>query len=206
MNITGLATARVSVSTVLPPPPNVIFPTSTADFTSADYDTLYLGNIRAVGSVASTTTTTGTIIVTGGIGVSGNVIAGGTFQGTATSAQYADLAEKYLTDCDYEIGTVVTVGGDAEVRACVFGDRAIGTVSANPAFMMNKDLENGTYIALKGRVPCKVIGSVRKGDRLIAGNNGHAQIASFHLYCDTFAIALETNNDTGSKIIEALVL
>jgi len=185
---------------------NIPIPTSTANFTSATYDTLYLGNIRAVGSVASTTTTTGTVIVTGGIGLSGNVVAGGTFQGTATSAQYADLAEKYLADQDYEIGTVVTVGGSAEVRACIFGDRAIGTVSANPAFMMNKDLENGTYIALKGRVPCKVIGTVRKGDRLIAADNGHAQIAGFHQYPDVFAIALESSNDTGSKIIEALIL
>ena len=185
---------------------NIPIPTSTANFAGADYDTLYLGNVRAVSNVASTTSTTGTIIVTGGIGVSGNVVVGGTFQGTATSAQYADLAEKYLADQDYEIGTVVTVGGPAEVRACIAGDRAIGTVSANPAFMMNKDLENGTYIALKGRVPCKVIGSVRKGDRLVAGNNGHAEHAEFHQYPDVFAIALESNDNNNSKIIEVLVL
>ena len=92
---------------------------------------------------------------------SGN-IAAVLFQGTATSARYADLAEKYLADADYETGTVVIVGGDKEVTASTWGQRAVGVVSANPAYMMNSELEGGTYIALKGRVPVKVIGVVRK--------------------------------------------
>lgn len=128
------------------------------------------------------------------------------FQGTATAAQYADLAEKYLTDKEYDAGTVVAVGGEAEVRASVLGDRAIGVVSTNPAFMMNKDQEGGTYIALKGRVPVKVIGPVKKGDRLIAANDGCAQVASFHNFVDSFGIALETSDDTNVKLIEAVVL
>jgi hypothetical protein len=128
------------------------------------------------------------------------------FQGTATAAQYADLAEKYLADQEYEVGTVVTVGGTAEVTASSFGDRAIGVVSANPAFMMNKDLEGGTYIALKGRVPVKVVGAIKKGDRLIATNNGCAVLATIHTFVDAFAIALETNEDTGVKLVEAVVL
>lgn len=128
------------------------------------------------------------------------------FDGTATAAKYADLAEKYLTDREYESGTVVTVGGEAEVRATVFGDRAIGVVSTNPAFMMNKELEGGTYIALKGRVPCKVVGSVRKGDRLVATENGCAIAASFHQHPDVFGIALQSDQDVGVKTIEVLVL
>jgi hypothetical protein len=135
----------------------------------------------------------------------GNITAN-LFQGTATAAQYADLAEKYLADSEYEVGTVVTVGGDAEVTASSFGDRALGVVSANPAFMMNKDLEGGTYIALKGRVPVKVVGSIKKGDRLIATNDGYAMLATIHTFADAFAIALETNKDTGVKLVEAVVL
>lgn len=135
---------------------------------------------------------------------SGNLVAN-VFEGTATSARYADLAEKYLTDADYEPGTVVVVGGDKEVTASSWGQRAIGAVSTNPAFMMNKDQEGGTYIALKGRVPVKVIGSIRKGDRLIAGNNGTAVAAVPHAN-DIFAIALETNDDTGVKLVEAVIL
>jgi hypothetical protein len=128
------------------------------------------------------------------------------FIGTATSAEYADLAEKYLADKEYDVGTVVAIGGDAEVTACKFSDRAIGVVSANPAYMMNSELEGGTYIALKGRVPVKVIGSIRKGDRLVAADNGCGIHASFHQHPDIFAVALESSDDTGIKLIEALVL
>jgi hypothetical protein len=128
------------------------------------------------------------------------------FIGTATSAQYADLAEKYLADKEYEVGTVVAIGGDAEVTACKFSDRAIGVVSANPAYMMNSELEGGTYIALKGRVPVKVVGTIKKGDRLVAADNGCGIHASYHQHPDIFAIALESSNETGVKIIEALVL
>lgn len=127
--------------------------------------------------------------------------------GTATAARYADLAEKYLADKEYEPGTVVSIceHGEHEVEACQWGQRAIGVVSTNPAFMMNKDLEGGTYIALKGRVPCKVIGAVRKGQRLIAGNDGTAVAAVPHAN-DVFAVALESNSDSEIKIIEVLVL
>lgn len=127
--------------------------------------------------------------------------------GTATAARYADLAEKYLADKEYEPGTVVSVceHEDHEVEACNWGQRAIGVVSTNPAFMMNKDLEGGTYVALKGRVPCKITGAVRKGQRLIAGNNGTAVAAVPHAG-DVFAIALESSNESDVKIIEVLVL
>lgn len=127
------------------------------------------------------------------------------FDGTATAARYADLAEKYLPDADYTVGTVVKVGGTAEVTATIWGDRAIGVVSANPAFMMNKDLEGGIYIALKGRVPVKVKGPVRKGDRLVASDGGVA-ISAGSAKMDTFAIALESSDEQSIKLIEAVVL
>ena len=90
------------------------------------------------------------------------------------------MAEKYLADTEYEVGTVVAIGGEKEVTAAKYGDRAIGVVSENPAFMMNKDLEGGTYIALKGRVPVKIIGAVQKGQRLVAANDGTAVAAVPH--------------------------
>lgn len=127
------------------------------------------------------------------------------FQGTATSANYADLAEKYLADTDYEAGTVVMIGGDKEVTASQPGFRALGAVSTNPAYMMNSELEGGTYIALKGRVPVKVDGSVIKGQRLVAGANGTAQ-AAYGNTGDVFAIALETNNESGTKLVECVIL
>jgi hypothetical protein len=128
------------------------------------------------------------------------------FRGTATTARYADLAEKYLADKEYEVGTVVSVGGAAEVTASNAGDRAIGVVSANPAYMMNSELEGGTYVALKGRVPCSVIGAVRKGQRLVAADNGFATAAEPQQHSDVFGIALESSDNVGVKKIEVLVL
>lgn len=135
---------------------------------------------------------------------SGNITAI-EFKGIASSAYYADLAEKYLADAEYETGTVMVVGGTAEVTACSVGGFAIGVVSENPAFKMNSGLENGTYIALKGRVPTKVIGAVNKGDKLIASADGYA-IANNSTANHCFGIALESNSDIAVKLIEVLVL
>jgi hypothetical protein len=136
--------------------------------------------------------------------VSGNITAN-IFNGTATAARYADLAEKYLADQEYEVGTVVMVGGEKEVTVADVNTRAIGVVSANPAYMMNSELQGGTYIALKGRVPCKVYGAIRKGDRLVAGPRG-AAIAAHGNYANVFAVALESTNSDSTTVIEALVL
>jgi hypothetical protein len=135
---------------------------------------------------------------------SGNLSAN-IFNGTATSAQYADLAEKYLPDAEYSVGTVVSIGGDKEITASNTGDRAIGVISENPAFMMNKDLEGGVYVALKGRVPVKVAGTVIKGQRLVASNDGTAVISAAH-NSNVFAIAIETNADAGIKLVECVIL
>ena len=135
---------------------------------------------------------------------SGGNIAAVLFQGTATSARYADLAEKYLADADYEIGTVVVIGGTAEITASQYGELAIGVISENPAYMMNSELEGGVYVALKGRVPVKVKGTVRKGDRLVASDWGCAQVAQDRL--DVFAIAIESSDTEDVKLIEAVVL
>jgi hypothetical protein len=135
--------------------------------------------------------------------VNGNLTAN-IFNGTATSAKYADLAEKYLTDKSYDVGYVMVVGGEKEVTACQSGGRAIGAISTAPAYMMNSELEGGQYVALKGRVPVRVAGPCVKGDRMIAGNDG-AAIAS-QSGMDVFAIALESKDDDGIKLIECLIL
>jgi len=159
-------------------------------------------------TVGTGTITGGNIINANGNGV-GNIGSSSVYFNTvfakATSALYADLAEKYLADQSYEIGTVLSVGGDAEVTACKIGDRAIGAVSENPAYKMNDGLENGTYVALKGRVPVKIVGTVRKGQRLVAHNNGCAVAGVAHAN-DVFAVALESSDDVGVKLVEALIL
>lgn len=124
--------------------------------------------------------------------------------GTSTSAQFADLAEKYLADQEYPVGTVISVGGEKEVTASTWGDRAIGVVSGNPGYMMNSGLEGGTYIALKGRVPVKVTGAIRKKQGLIAANDGRAMAGVYHSN-EVFAIALEDSDGT-KDTIEAIIL
>jgi hypothetical protein len=154
------------------------------------------------GTVAVRTSTTEVI---SGTTITPGAIKATYFVGTATAANYADLAEKYVADAEYEVGTVLMIGGDKEVTACQVGCRAIGPVSEKPAYLMNFELEGGTAIALKGRVPVKVTGSVIKGQRLVAGSSGTAQAAIGNT-ADVFAIALETNNDVGVKIVECIIL
>ena len=93
------------------------------------------------------------------------------FAGKATSAQYADLAENYTSDKKYVAGTVVIFGGDKEVTISTEShDPAIaGIISSNPAYLMNSELD-GLPVALQGRVPCRVQGPVKKGDRLVSSS------------------------------------
>ena len=110
---------------------------------------------------------------------SNNFITSGEFQGTATSAQYADLAEKYEADADYEPGTVVHFGGEKEVSQCDMDHctKVAGVVSTSPAYRMNDGLEaeHVAMVALTGRVPCKVQGPVAKGDMMVSAGNGKAR-------------------------------
>jgi hypothetical protein len=161
------------------------------------------GNITITGSSTpsvSSITKTGTN-GTGNIGQSNNRF--GTIYGTATSATYADLAEKYLADDDYPVGTVMTVGGEKEVTACRVYSRAIGVISENPALMMNSELEGGVYVALKGRVPVRVVGPVEKGDELVPTEDGNAYASDSG---KVFAVALESKSGAEVKLVEAVIL
>jgi len=85
----------------------------------------------------------------------------------ATSAQYADLAEVYESDAEYDVGTVVVFGGEKEITISTTGnDTAVaGVISENPAYLMNSEA-NGMPVALTGKVKCRVCGHVNKGDML----------------------------------------
>jgi hypothetical protein len=97
------------------------------------------------------------------------------FIGQASSALYADLAERYAADAPLDPGTVVSLGGDAEVTASTTpgSEDVFGVVSTNPAYLMNSaagDASQYPAIAMTGRVPCKVVGPVKKGQRLMASS------------------------------------
>ena len=102
---------------------------------------------------------------------------------TSTSAQYADLAERYESDCETEVGDVMMLGGKAEITKCdsELCNSVFGVVSDSPAFLMNSQAGNNSthpMIALKGRVLVKLKGSGKAGDRVVSAGNGEARIAS----------------------------
>jgi hypothetical protein len=102
---------------------------------------------------------------------------------TSTSAQYADLAERYEADCDTEVGDVVMLGGEAEITKCneELSDAVFGVISESPAFLMNASAGNNEshpMVALKGRVLVKLKGEGRAGDRVVSAGNGEARVAA----------------------------
>lgn len=176
---------------------------------SSKSNTITFKSLNA-GSVVSTMQIVGLDIVPaindvsslGTIAKTFNTVYATTVVGQSSSAKYADLAEKYLADADYEAGTVLAVGGINEVTYARTGDRAIGVVSTDPAFKMNSDLVGGTYVALKGRVPVNIDGTVKKGDKLVAADYGRAK-ACAKMSFEVFAIAL---HDSSTGEVECVLL
>ena len=139
-------------------------------------------------------------ITTNGI----ELATGKKFVGTATEAEYADLAEKYSTAEDLPYGTVVTVGADEahDVEAAMRGNIAIGVVSTDPALMMNSKAE-GQYIGLKGRLPVRIIGAVKKGQAVYVDDNGCASTVING--GSLVGVALETNSTEEEKLVECVL-
>ena len=172
------------------------------------------GNLVTAGTLTVNSGDSTTAIINGGSNAVGNIGSSSKYFNTvfalATSAQYADLAENYLSDQELEPGTVVIFGGDQEITICTqFADaRVAGVVSTHPAHLMNAGVP-GTAVALRGKVPVKVVGAVTKGDGLVTGETpGHAQsIGLDRSYGQSvFAKAVETNTSPGEKIISAVIL
>lgn len=194
-------------------------PTTTVNWSGTTAGNVYAGQMMLANTTVSSSTSTGALVVMGGAGIAGKLYVGGemtvtgsilpsanltynlgstsnwynTFYGVSTQAKYADLAENYQADSQYEPGTVVEFGGTEEVTVATEGTKRVaGVVSTNPAHLMNGGLsgKNVVAVALTGRVPCKVIGPVQKGDLMIAAGFGYAK----------------TNNDaaTGQVIGKAL--
>jgi len=131
-----------------------------------------------------------------------------TFNGTATSANWSDLAEKYEADKYYDEGTVLAVGGEKEVTEYVKGMPFAGVVSIKPGLRMNdkeeyEDNPNYPYICLKGRIPVKINGTAKKGDYIIADDKGKGKSVGIQpqdMY-NLIGISLED----GENIIEVKV-
>ena len=164
------------------------------------------GNIYVGGAsnLAGNVTVTGNILPgtnnTYSIGSPGNTFT--TVYARATSAQYADLAEIYVPDRHYEPGTVVVFGGDREITETTadHDPRVAGVISTNPAYLMNSEAE-GLPVALTGRVPCKVIGPISKGDVLVTSRlGGIAQRMLADRYVPGCIVGKSLQNVTHSEI------
>jgi len=164
------------------------------------------GNVVSTAAISATGNVQAGNILTGGLVSAAGTVTGTSFVGIATSAQYADLAENYLADADYPPGTVVEFGGTAEVTVASDETRRIaGVVSTHPAHLMNSHLigEHVVAVALIGRVPVRVRGTINKGDMLVSGGGGYARPKQDPVTGTIIGKALEES--VGDNIIEVVV-
>lgn len=187
---------------------------------------IIVGNVATTGTVNATgNVNAGNLLVGTGTVIAGNIInanANGvgnigsssnyfnTVFAKATSAQYADLAENYVADADYEPGTVVIFGGVQEITVTdqLADERVAGVISTDPAYLMNSG-EPGLPLALRGKVPVRVKGSVTKGDSLVTSDTTGVAVSvgrSREYAQAVFAKALETNTTDSEKVILAVIL
>jgi hypothetical protein len=160
--------------------------------------------------------TVGNVINANGNGVGNIGNATGYFNtvfARATSAQYADVAERFATDEEYPAGTVVELGGTHEITCSrtELSENVFGVISTRAAYLMNSGAGNDQThppVAITGRVPVRVIGSAKKGDRLVSAGSGLAraakagEITAFNV----IGRALHDKSDDGLGSLEAIVM
>lgn len=173
------------------------------------------GRLSVTGNITATAPIMPITNNTVNIGSAGNRFANvhATFLvGTSVTAQYADLAERFAADAPMLPGTVVELGGAQEITQAVqeLSEAVFGVISTRAGFLMNGDAgDNNTHpaIAVNGRVPVRVVGTVRKGDRLVSAGMGLARAAQRREITafNVIGRALEDKTTDGEGIVEAIV-
>ena len=206
--ISGNATIGNVYATIRVPVQNFITSMSNVSFVSIA--------TTANASVGSNLIVTGQTTVSGNIVPVSNVAAinlGSTtawynnIYGTAIHALYADLAEKYTSDANYGPGTVLVFGDETEVTVSTKANdvRVAGVVSTDPAYLMNGGID-GVAVALTGRVPCKVIGTVKRGDLMVTSDSPGIAMTNNNPQIGTvIGKALGTHSGDGIGVIEVVV-
>ena len=138
--------------------------------------------------------------------------ADGAISGNQINANYADVAERFEADAVLDAGTVVELGGTAEITQVTrdLSENVFGVISTRAAYLMNSSAGSDVThppVAMTGRVPVKVVGQVRKGDRLVSAGAGHARAATpgEATAFNVIGRALKDKLDTGSGTVEAIV-
>lgn len=192
--------------------------------TTTDAASLYIAGPPAAGSNMTITNPYALQIAAGNFITAGNILANSNntsnigsssskfsnIFGVTVNATYADLAEYYTSDKKYSPGTVVIFGGEQEITQSIqsHDSSVAGVISTNPAYLMNVDLVDGLPVALQGRVPCRVRGIVRKGDRMVSSNiPGVAERLDNSKYQPGCIIgkALQNHDSDDEGIIEVVV-
>jgi len=138
--------------------------------------------------------------------------ANGTVAGNQVNANYADVAERFAADEILEAGTVVELGGTAEITKVTgeLSDAVFGVISTRAAYLMNSNAgsdETHPPVAMTGRVPVKVVGVINKGDRLVSAGNGYARAAKPGEATAFNVIGRSLDNKTNADygLVEAIV-
>jgi hypothetical protein len=209
---TGISTFSASLN----PSANITYTlgNTTNRWSNVFTQSMLIGNIFAANANVHTVYASGTILPTSNISV--NLGSTGmwfnTFYGVSVQAQYADLAERFETDKPYVAGTVVAIGGVKEITSenQELSEDVFGVISTRAAYLMNGAAgSDDTHppVAVNGRVPVRVIGPVKKGDRLVSAGNGLARAGAKNELSPFNVIgrSLENKTDDGEGIIEAIV-
>ena len=211
--------------------------TNTANITTANITTITGTSANITGNVTGNIGIFNSISIGGGGASSGNLVisylttTGGilpgsanavnigsttrwfnNIYGTAIHSLYADLAERFSADAEYPPGTVVELGGTAEITKVVaeLSDKVFGVISTNAAYLMNSKAGTDTThppIAMSGRVPVRVVGLITKGDRLVSAGNGRARAGKPEELTPWNVIgrSLVDKTEPSESIIEAIV-
>jgi hypothetical protein len=201
-NLYGIATDKYMYANGTP----VSFAGTYSNSNVAAYMPTYGGNILA-NVVQLPTITTGANTTAGTITGNWTLTTGSRLQAT-----YADLAERFEADDIYDPGTVVELGGDAEITAVQYdlSEDVFGVISDTAAYLMNAGAgSDNTHppVAVSGRVKVKVTGQVKKGQRLVSAGNGIARAAQPKeaTAFNVIGRALENKTDNGLGTVEAIV-
>ena len=138
--------------------------------------------------------------------------ANGTISGNQINANYADVAERFEADTELAPGTVVELGGSAEITEVTaeLSDKVFGVISTRAAYLMNSQAgTDATHppVAMTGRVPVRVTGIIHKGDRLVSAGNGLARAAQTGeaTAFNVIGRALKDKLDASEGTVEAIV-